>query len=84
MALQTAPDATVIGSQTAGADGNASRLVLPGGISTSFTGIGVFYPDGTETQRVGIVPDIEIRPTVAGLQRGQDEVLERAVRFVRE
>ncbi len=30
MALQTAPDSTVIGSRTAGADGNISYFTLPG------------------------------------------------------
>ena len=84
MALQTAPHATVIGSQTAGADGNVSQIVLPGGMWTSFSGIGVFYPDGRETQRVGIVPDIEIRSTVRGIQRGEDEILTRAVRFLKQ
>ena len=84
MALQTAPHATVIGSQTAGADGNVSQLVLPGGIRTSFSGLGVFYPDGRETQHVGIVPDIKARPTVMGLQREEDEVLARAIRFLTE
>jgi len=28
------------------------------------SGIGVYYPDGTETQRIGIIPDIELRPTL--------------------
>src|SRR5690606_36484951 len=58
MAFRTVPGAVVIGSTTAGADGNVSRIVLPGGINTAISGIGVYYPDGTETQRVGIVPDI--------------------------
>jgi C-terminal processing protease CtpA/Prc len=79
MALRTAPDATVIGSQTAGADGNVSAINLPGQISTGFTGLGVFYPDGTPTQRVGIVPDIVVKPTIEGLREGRDEVLEAAL-----
>lgn len=77
-----ATGATVIGSTTAGADGNVSSLVLPGGLSTSFSGLGVYYPDGTETQRVGIVPDIECKPTIKGIKEGTDEVLDRAVRYI--
>lgn len=46
------------------------------------SGIGVFYPDGTPTQRVGIVPDLEVRPTIAGVRAGRDEVLESGVSFV--
>ena len=82
MALRAAPGAIVIGSQTAGADGNVSRLALPGGITTMFTGLGVFYPDGTETQRIGIVPDIEVKPTIKGIREGRDEVLDRAVQYI--
>ncbi len=82
MALRVAPQATVIGSTTAGADGNVSSIVLPGNINTMISGIGVYYPDGTETQRVGIVPDIEVYPTINGVRAGRDELLERAVELV--
>jgi hypothetical protein len=82
MAFRTAPGAVVVGTQTAGADGNISPFSLPGGISTLITGIGVYYPDGGETQRVGIVPDIEVRPTVAGVREGRDEVLEKAIGII--
>jgi C-terminal processing protease CtpA/Prc len=83
MALRTAPENKVIGSQTAGADGNVTTMSLPGGIRAAFTGLGVYYPDGTPTQRIGIVPDILIRPTLAGFRAGRDEVLERAVEYIR-
>jgi C-terminal processing protease CtpA/Prc len=74
---------TTLGSQTAVADGNVTRFFLPGGITALFTGLGVYYPDGRPTQRIGIVPDIEIRPTLAGLRGGRDEVLERAIEYIR-
>lgn len=83
MALQTAPENKVIGSQTAGADGNITRFSLPGGVFTLFTGLGVYYPDGKETQRVGLVPDIEVRPTLKGFRAGRDEVLERAIEYLK-
>lgn len=82
MALQTAPDVTCFGSQTAGADGNVSYIILPGGIITCFSGIGVYYPDGRETQRIGIVPDIEVKPTIQGIREGRDEVLEKALEYI--
>ena len=78
MALQTVPRSIIMGSQTAGADGNISYVSFPGGFSSPFSGIGVFYPDGTETQGIGIVPDIVIRPTQKGITEGKDEVLEKA------
>jgi C-terminal processing protease CtpA/Prc len=82
MALRAVPGAKVVGSTTAGADGNVSTIILPGNISAIISGIGVCYPDGRETQRVGIVPDVVGRPTSAGIQAGRDEVLERAVQLV--
>ena len=62
-----------------GHDGNISPIPLPGGINSMISGIGVFYPDGTPTQRIGIVPDLEVLPTVEGIRAGRDEVLEAAV-----
>jgi len=46
------------------------------------SGIGVFYADKHPTQRVGIVPDREVTPTIAGIRDGRDEVLEAAVREI--
>ncbi|HEX8656490.1 MAG TPA: S41 family peptidase [Hymenobacter sp.] len=82
MALQAAPGAAVVGSTTAGADGNVSTIILPGNIFTYISGIGVYYPDGRETQRVGIVPNVAVRPTIQGIRDGRDEVLERAVQLI--
>ena len=81
MALRAAPNSIVVGSTTAGAYGNVSAIPLPGGVSSMMSGIGIFYPDGTPTQRVGIVPDLEVRPTIAGVRAGRDEVLEAGVSF---
>jgi len=82
MAFKTGPNTTIIGSQTAGADGNVTPpIILPGNIRTVFTGIGMYHLDGSETQRIGIVPDIEVKPTILGIKNGQDEVLESAIGF---
>jgi len=82
MALRVAPGARVVGSTTAGADGNVSPIPLPGGVSSMISGIGIFYPDKRPTQRVGIVPDVEVRPTIAGIRAGRDEVLEAGIRQI--
>jgi C-terminal processing protease CtpA/Prc len=82
MALRAGPNAMVVGSTTKGADGNVSQIPLPGGLKLMITGIGVFYPDKTPTQRVGIVPDVFVTPTIAGTVEGRDEVLEEALRQI--
>lgn len=68
-----------IGSTTAGADGNITSFALPGGITLSFTGLAVYYPDGGKTQRVGIRYDTLVTPTIKGIREGRDEVLEAAM-----
>lgn len=82
MSLQTAPNATVIGTQTSGADGPNYYFNIIKGFESSFTSAGVFYPNKKETQRIGIVPDIEVKPTIIGAQQGKDEVLDRALTFI--
>ena len=82
MAFRSSPNAFVIGSTTAGADGNVSQIPLPGGLRSMISGIGVFYPDKRPTQRVGIVPDLEVKPTIAGIRAGRDELLEAALRKI--
>lgn len=84
LAFRAGDKTTIIGSKTAGADGNVSRIDLPGGLRTSISGIGVYYPDGTETQRVGIVPDIEVKPTIDGIKNGRDELMEKALELINE
>ncbi len=83
MAFQVAPKARVFGSQTAGADGNVSEIVLPGGFKTYMTGIGVYYPDGTETQQIGIRIDEPIKPNIQSVREGRDLVLEKALEYLK-
>jgi C-terminal processing protease CtpA/Prc len=82
MAFRAAPHAMVVGSTTSGNDGNVSPIALPGGLRAMISGIGVFYPDKRPTQRIGIVPDVAARPTIAGIRAGRDEVLEEALRQI--
>lgn len=84
MAFRAGENTQIIGSTTAGADGNVSSISLPGGLSTMISGIGVYYPDGTETQRIGIVPDIEVQPTISGIRHGRDELMEAAIRLINQ
>jgi C-terminal processing protease CtpA/Prc len=81
MCFQTAGNTTIIGSQTAGADGNVFGLDFKE-FHTAYSGVGVYYPDKRETQRIGIIPDIEIKPTIKGIQEGKDVVLDRAMLFI--
>jgi C-terminal processing protease CtpA/Prc len=80
--FEAANGTTFVGSPTAGANGDITMLALPGGIYATFTGHDVRHADGRQLQRLGIQPDVAVRPTIAGLRAGRDEVLERALAVI--
>lgn len=84
MMLQSIPGVKVVGSTTAGTDGNRSDISLPGGVSTQITGHGILYPNTTETQHKGLLIDKEVRPTISGVAAGKDEVLDAAIKMINE
>ena len=81
MCLQASPNITTVGSTTAGTDGNVSYVFLPGGIRTYFTGIGIVYPDGTHTQRIGIKIDTIVKPLIKDVQDNYDRLLDIAIKI---
>ena len=82
MNLQAIPGAITVGSQTAGADGDVVIITMPGQLNVCFSSIKMLYPDGTDTQRVGVRIDHEVKPTVEGIKAGKDEVLEYAINLI--
>jgi C-terminal processing protease CtpA/Prc len=84
LALDAACGTTFIGSQTAGANGDITSFYLPSGIAVTFSGHDVRHADGRQLQRVGLLPHIEVKPTIKGIREGKDEVLERALQYLRE
>lgn len=83
MVLQTIPGAVTIGSQTAGCDGVDTPVPLGGGISLSYSGYGVYYPDKTQTQRIGIKIDVTVKETIEGVSKNKDEILERSLQYLK-
>lgn len=81
MCFQALPNTTVVGSQTAGANGTGVMIPLPKGFYTRYSSIGCYYPDGKEVQRKGVKVDIEAHPTIDGVRVGCDEVLETALKL---
>ena len=81
--LEATAHAKFIGSPTNGANGDVTSTVLPGGITVNFSGHDVRHADGRQLQRVGIQPDIRVEPTLKGIREGRDEVLERAVAYLK-
>ena len=84
MALMGGDNVTVMGTNSIGANGNVTFLPLPGGLTIGFTGLGVYLPDGGQTQRIGLSPDIYVPRTVEGIREGRDELMEVAIQFLLE
>jgi len=83
MLLQVSDKIITIGSQTSGANGNISKFYFSNYWSFA-SGLGVYYPDGTETQRVGVKVDIKVNRTIKGVQEGRDEILEKAIEILNQ
>jgi C-terminal processing protease CtpA/Prc len=80
--LEAANGTKFIGSPTQGANGDVTNFSLPGGIRVYFSGQGVWHADGRQLQRVGLQPEIEVHPTLAGIRAGRDEVLDKAIEYL--
>ena len=73
---------TFIGSETSGTNGNVTSFKIPGDIKVKFTGMDVTYADDSPFQRIGVPIDIEVKPTIEGITKGEDEVIERALDYL--
>ncbi len=82
--LKNADRVTFVGSATTGTNGNTTYIHLPAGGKLRFTGSRVKYADGSRFQNIGIVPDVEVKPTIKGIIEGRDEVLEKGIEVLRE
>jgi hypothetical protein len=74
---------TIVGSATAGTNGNVNAFSVPSGMTITFTGMRVTRHDGSPFHLLGVQPDVPVEPTAAGIRGGRDEVLERALAAAR-
>lgn len=81
--FEAAAGATFVGAPTHGTNGDITVMRLPGGLRMTFTGQAVRHVDSRQLQQLGIQPTIPAAPTIAGVRAGKDEVLDRAVSWIR-
>ena len=81
--LHASGRATVVGEKTGGSTGQPLRIDLPGGGSARICTKWDSYPDGREFVGVGIIPDVEVNPTLANIAAGHDVILEKGLEVVR-
>ncbi len=74
--------AEIVGSPTAGTNGNINYFDLPGHYRLVFTGMQVIRHDDKPHQGHGIEPTIPSQPSLKGIAEGRDEVLEKALEVV--
>ena len=73
----------IVGAATAGTNGNIAEITTPTGCRTIFTGMRVLKRNGSQHHLVGVQPTIPASRTIAGVIAGRDEVLEKALAYVR-
>lgn len=72
----------IVGSKTAGSSGNPLMFKLPGeGVAMICTKQD-FFPDGSQYVGFGIIPDIEIIPSIQDMIQNNDPVLEVALKEI--
>lgn len=81
--LEAVGHSRFVGSPTVGADGDVTNFDVPGGVVLSFSGAAVRHVDGRQLQRIGLIPDVPVRPTTTGIRQGDDEVLLKALQVLR-
>ena len=78
MFFQRLPSSIVVGSQTAGANGNTAQITLPGKINARFSNIIIEYPDGRQSQKTGIQLDYQVELTIEDILNEKDPYIEKA------
>jgi carboxyl-terminal processing protease len=81
--LQEAGRAYVIGNKTAGDDMDADLEELPTGAYLVYAAGQPRTPKGVVVEGRGVIPDLEVNLTRAGLLRGEDAQLDAAIRYIK-
>jgi carboxyl-terminal processing protease len=81
--LRDAGRARIFGRRSAGAVLGSVVETLPNGDGFQYPTARFEFQSGVVVEGVGVIPDVEVRPTRATLQAGRDVVLDAAVEWVR-
>lgn len=74
--------ATLVGAPTAGCNGNANFILLPGGFRVMWTGMDVRKHDRSPFYTTGFLPDFPVARTLRAVKEGRDEYLEKAIEVI--
>jgi len=82
--LDRAPQVTRVGGRTYGSTGQPLKVPLPGGFTAWICAKRDTFPDGRDFVGVGILPQVEVAPSIEDVRSGRDPVLERGLAVLRE
>lgn len=82
MLYRLSKNSVIIGTQTAGANGNVTSIYLPHNIKFRYTNLGAYYPHWEKLQRVGVKIDIPVYPTIQDIKEGRDVWIEKAIEII--
>jgi C-terminal processing protease CtpA/Prc len=72
--------ATIVGSTSAGTNGDVQNFYTPSGYRITFTALRVTHHDGvTPFHLQGVTPDVIVEPTLQDIRAGHDVVLSQAL-----
>ncbi len=77
------PKSLTMGQQSAGADGDFVKINLPGDYVLQFTGNGIFYPDNSQTQQIGVRIDKIIQYKDTDILENHDLEFERVLSLIK-
>lgn len=72
----------IVGSPTAGTNGDIDFANLPGDFRMIWTGLRVRWPNGSEFHPRGVAPDVDATPTRKSIIESRDAVLEEGLRLL--
>ncbi len=73
--------APIVGTATAGTNGNVADIALPGGYRLTFTCVRVLQCDGSQFHGRGVLPTLVVPPTLDAVRAGRDVQLEQAIAY---
>jgi C-terminal processing protease CtpA/Prc len=82
--LDRAPQVTRVGGRTYGSTGQPLKVPLPGGFTAWICAKRDTFPGGRDLVGVGILPQVEVAPSIDDIRSGRDPVLDRGLAVLRE
>jgi hypothetical protein len=76
--------AKLVGSPTAGTNGNVNYIPLPGGFRVMWTGMDVRKHDHSPFYTIGFLPEFPVTRTIQAVKEGRDEYLQKAIEVIEQ